>query len=149
MQISALWTTTAKTMMTSSDYEKLLKLVNLLSSDQDGEALNAVKAAGRILNGHGLAWNEILLPRKLLPVRINPQDSSPTSGAAGDAPPPLGQATLQQMLNLLMRGGNVPPDIKRELREHEQPIRENKLRSTIRGEIQAMYSYAVLHNRRL
>ena len=57
--------------MTAPDYERLAKLMALLGSDSDGEVLNAVSAASRILNSYGLIWPDVLLPRKLLPVRAS------------------------------------------------------------------------------
>ena len=57
--------------MTAHDYERLVKLIALLASDNDGEVLNAVAAASRILSGYGLDWTDVILPRRLMPIRAS------------------------------------------------------------------------------
>ncbi len=139
--------------MTAGDYERLLKLINMLGSDSDGEVLNATTALNRLLNAHGLAWSDIILPRKLLPVRANAPEDADVAAAAFDSepagPPPLGQATPQQMYDLLLASGNVSVDAKRDIRRLAGAIREGRLTPAARGELQTMYNYAVLRRTRI
>lgn len=45
----------------SLDRERLLKLLRLTESDADGEALNAVRMANRMLKSAGKSWDEVLI----------------------------------------------------------------------------------------
>jgi len=136
--------------MTASDYERLVKLMALLGSDSDGEVLNAVSAASRILNTYGLSWSDLILPRKLLPVRASAAEDLAMAEDAGDgAPPPLDRATPAVMYRLLMASVNVSTDAKRDIRRHADAIREARVTPAIRGELQTMYNYAVLRGRKI
>lgn len=139
--------------MNAGDYERLLKLINMLGSDSDGEVLNATSAINRLLNAYGLAWSDILLPRKLLPVRANAPEEADAAAEASDpesaGPPPLGQATPQQMYEYLMSSGNVSPETKRDIRRHADAVKEGRITPTARGELQTMYNYAVLRRTRI
>lgn len=134
--------------MTPGDYERLLKLINMLGSDSDGEVVNAAGAINRLLNAHGLAWSDILLPRKLLPVRANaPKDADVAADAPASediGPPPLGQATPQQMYDFLMASGHVSTETKRDIRRHADAVRNGRISPEVRGELQTMYNYAIL-----
>lgn len=136
--------------MTAQDYERLVKLMALLGSDSDGEVLNAVSAASRILNAYGLSWSDVVLPRKLLPVRASAAEDLAMSDEDGDgSPPPLAQATPAVMFRLLMASANVSTDAKRDIRRHADAIRDGRVTPAIRGELQTMYNYAVLRGRKI
>lgn len=139
--------------MNAGDYERLLKLINMLGSDSDGEVLNATKAINRLLNAHGLAWSDILLPRKLLPVRANAPEEADVTVQTADpeavGPPPLGQATPQQMFDHLMASGNVSLETKRDIRRHADAVKSGRMTPSARGELQTMYNYAVLRRTRI
>lgn len=137
--------------MTAQDYERLVKLMALLGSDSDGEVLNAVAAASRILNSYGLIWPDLVLPRKLLPVRASAaEDLAATEDAAADgSPPPLDKATPAVMYRLLMASANVSSDAKRDIRRHADAIRDGRVTPAMRGELQTMYNYAVLRGRKI
>jgi hypothetical protein len=49
-------------MLTVTDRRKLLSCLALLSSDKDGEALAAGRAAGRLLDRCGVTWAQIVMP---------------------------------------------------------------------------------------
>lgn len=135
--------------MTAQDYERLLKLMALLASNRDGEVLNAVAAASRILNSYGLDWTDVILPRKLMPVRASAAaDLADEAGDGADAaPPPLDRVTPEVMYRLLLANVNVSPDTKRDIRRHAEAVREGRVTPAIRGELQTMYTYAVLRGR--
>ncbi|SDF09952.1 MULTISPECIES: hypothetical protein [Thalassobaculum] len=138
--------------MNAGDYERLLKLINMLGSDSDGEVLNATTAINRLLNAHGLAWSDILLPRKLLPVRANAPEEADAAAPVDPetvGPPPLGQATPQQMYDLLLASGNVSVDAKRDIRRLADAIKGGRLTPSARGELQTMYNYAILRRTRI
>jgi len=133
--------------MSNQDYEKLVKLMSMLSSDSDGEVLNAVNAASRILNSYGLAWSDLVLPRKLLPARGNAREDLAPDETDPDTPPPLAEATPKVMYRFLMASANLSSDAKRDVRRHLGAIKAGKITPTIRGELQTMYNYAILHGR--
>jgi len=135
--------------MTAHDYERLVKLIALLASDNDGEVLNAVAAASRILSGYGLDWTDIILPRRLMPIRASAAGDvvSDDEDTIGGAPPPLDKATPLVMYRLLMASANLSADTKRDVRRHGEAIRDGRITPAIRGELQTMYTYAVLRGR--
>lgn len=49
------------------DRVKLLKILNLTTSDNDGEALNAIRAANRMLKQAMMPWDRVLHPPKEQP----------------------------------------------------------------------------------
>jgi hypothetical protein len=134
--------------MSTQDYERLAKLISMLSSESDGEVLNAVSAISRLLNGYGLAWSDLLLPRKLLPVRANATEDLAEPIDDG-RPPPLTEASPAVMYRHLMGSRNVSPDAKRDVRRHSAAISEGKVTPAIRGELQTMYSYAILNGHKI
>ena len=40
--------------------DKLLKFLNLTTSDSDGEALNAIRMANKYLKANGLSWDQVV-----------------------------------------------------------------------------------------
>ncbi len=135
--------------MTAHDYERLVKLIALLASDNDGEVLNAVAAASRILSGYGLDWTDVILPRRLMPIRASAAGdvAGDEDDVVGGAPPPLDKATPLVMYRLLMASANLSADTKRDVRRHGDAIRDGRITPAIRGELQTMYTYAVLRGR--
>ena len=111
--------------MTAHDYERLVKLVALLASDNDVEVLNAVAAASRVLNSYGLDWTDVILPRRLMPVRASAVEDLAAEADDGvdGAPPPFDKATPAVMYRYLMASTNVSPDAKRDIRRHADAIR--------------------------
>lgn len=135
-------------MITQEEYDRLLKLFGMLSSSNDGEILNAIGAISRILNAHGLAWGDIVLPRKLMPTRVDSIDSiNPGDNTAG--PKALGAASPREMLQALMASPNVSSDTRRDLRDYAQAIAQGRLTPSIRADIQALYNYAIMNGRQV
>ena len=135
-------------MITQEEYDRLLKLFGMLSSSNDGEILNAIGAISRILNAHGLAWGDIVLPRKLMPTRVDSVDSiNPRDPSAG--PKALGAASPREMLQALMASPNVSSDTRRDLRDYAQAISQGRLTPSIRADIQALYNYAIMNGRQV
>ncbi len=48
--------------LSATDTDKITKLLALTASDFDGEALAAIRAAGRLLRDRGLTWPDIVKP---------------------------------------------------------------------------------------
>lgn len=135
-------------MITQEEYDRLLKLFGMLSSSNDGEILNAIGAISRILNTHGLAWRDIVLPRKLMPVRVEAVDAL-APGESNSGPKSLGAATPSEMLKALMASPNVSSDTRRDLRDYARSITAGRLTPTVRADIQALYNYAILSGRQV
>ena len=135
--------------MTAHDYDRFVKLMAMLGSANDGEVLNAVAAASRILNSYGMDWTDVVLPRRLMRVRASAAEelNAEDGDSVDDSPPPLDRATPQTMYRMLLTSPNVSPDAKRDIRRHAEAIRENRVTPAIRGELQTMYTYAVLRGR--
>ncbi|UUX50256.1 hypothetical protein NUH88_00865 [Nisaea acidiphila] len=135
-------------MMTERDYQRLSKLVAMLSSDNDGEVLNAVDSISNILNQYGLVWTDLLLPRKFLKVR-DAQADDIASAPADSAPLDPTQATPKQMYEALMQSPRVSVETKRDIRDYAQEIKENRIRPKTRADLQAMYRYAIMQGRHI
>ena len=45
--------------MTDKDIQRLLKLLNLTTSDNDHEALRAIRAANALMRKHCVTWDEV------------------------------------------------------------------------------------------
>ena len=133
-------------MMTAADYERLLKLIKLLGSTNDGEVLNAVTAANRLLNQHGLAWNDLILPRKLLPARARAVDPM-VSAAAPQGPIPLSQATPQNMYDALLDSPNLSPSIRRDILGYRGAIADGRVSAEMRADLRSLYHHVILQGR--
>ncbi|MDA1309235.1 MAG: hypothetical protein O2985_06470 [Proteobacteria bacterium] len=135
-------------MIQNAEYDRLVKLFRMLSNDNDGEVLNAVSAISRILNAHGLDWPEIILPRKLLPVRVDPTHAQPSSDTAG-GPKPLSDASPKDMLDALMASPNVDAETRRDLRDYARALTSGRLTPSNRADLQALYNYVILSGRQV
>ncbi|MGB1007434.1 MAG: hypothetical protein ACPGVX_09665 [Thalassobaculaceae bacterium] len=133
-------------MMTAADYERLLKLIKLLGSTNDGEVLNAVTAASRLLNQHGLAWDDLILPRKLLPARARAVDPM-VSAAAPQGPIPLSQATPQNMYDALLDSPNLSPSIRRDILGYRGAIADGRVSAEMRADLRSLYHHVILQGR--
>jgi hypothetical protein len=133
-------------MITNDEYDRLIKLFSMLSSTSDGEVLNAVSAISRILNTHALSWSDIVLPRKLLPTRVDPSDAL-AADESDNVRKSLGAASPQEMLDALLSSPNVSSDTRRDLRDYTRAIATGRLSSSNRADIQALYNYAILSGR--
>jgi hypothetical protein len=135
-------------MISNDEYDRLLKLFGMLSSSSDGEVLNAIGAISRMLNAHALSWQDIILPRKLLPTRVDPADAIAGEDGANE-PKSLGAASPREMLDALMTSPNVAAETRRDLRDYGRAIEAGRLTPTIRADIQALYNYAILSGRQV
>jgi hypothetical protein len=135
--------------MTDADYQRLLKLIEMLSSDSDGEVLNAVTMISRILNGYGLAWSDLIMPRRLLPTRASAAEDLIPDVDSNETPPPIAEATPKVMYRFLMDSPNLTPDAKRDVRRHSAAIKNGNITPAIRGELQTMYVYAILNGKKI
>jgi len=136
-------------MMTERDYQRLSKLIAMLSSENDGEVLNAVDAVSNILNEYGLIWTDLLLPRKFLKVRNAQADELTAEPVETNEPLDPTQATPKQMFDALMQSPRVSIETKRDIRDYTQEISENRVRPKTRADLQAMYRYAIIQGRHI
>ncbi|NPD66062.1 hypothetical protein HN018_19575 [Lichenicola cladoniae] len=71
-------------MLTGRDRERLIKVLSLLASDQDGERAAAGWTAARMLRDRGLDWNSLIpaeLPAPRLPERMQQTGSQNASAS--------------------------------------------------------------------
>lgn len=134
--------------MNSSDYGRLLKLIKLMKSHSDGEALNAVSAINRMLDKYGLTWDELILPRKLLPVRSRQIDpESPPEQPS--KPVPLSQATPQDMYDALLDSVNISPSLRRDIMAYRSAIESGRVTTEIRADLRSLYNHVILHGKHM
>ena len=137
-------------MINNSDYRRLLKLMEMFSSPNDHEALAAMNAASKILSGVGLTWSEIVLPRQLMPTRADPTEALAVDVEQEErVNPPLGEATVEQMVRAVLESSNVDPNYKRDVYDYARIIKTGHLSAKQRADLQAMYNYGVLQGRKL
>lgn len=68
------------------DRDKLAKLLAMTTSDNDGEALNAVRAANRIVKESGMSWQDVLRQAVVHETNITLHRGAPPPGAYQAAP---------------------------------------------------------------
>lgn len=82
--------------MTDIDREKLVKFLRMTESDQDGEALNAIRMANRMVKAARLTWGDVLRTTATAPspsaygspdYRTPPSKRGKAYGAAHRPPP--------------------------------------------------------------
>ena len=134
-------------MMTDAEYKRLIKLVKLLGSTSDGEVLNAVTAVSRMLNQYGLAWDDLILPRKLLPVRARAVETIVPVASAPPEPTPLSQATPQIMYDALLDSPNLSPSIRRDILGYRSAIIEGRVSAEMRADLRSLYHHVILQGR--
>ena len=134
-------------MMTDADYKRLLKLVKLLDSTNDGEVINAVTAVSRMLNQHGLAWDDLILPRKLLPVRARAVEPMVAVSSGPQEPIPLSQATPQIMYDALLDSPNLSPSIRRDILGYRNAIADGRVSAEMRADLRSLYHHVILQGR--
>jgi len=125
-------------MISQGDYNRLHKLLAMVGSDNEGETLNAVTAINRVLNTNALAWSDLLLPRKLLPDRVDPGETLLTEEEGGGSPNGLGDVNPAEMVSSLLASQNVSPRTKRDVRDFAHAVSSRRLTANIRAEIQAL-----------
>jgi hypothetical protein len=135
-------------MMNSSDYGRLLKLIKLMKSHSDGEALNAVSAINRMLDKYGLTWDELILPRKLLPVRSRQIDPE-LPPERPSKPVPLSQATPQDMYDALLDSVNISPSLRRDIMAYRSAIESGRVTTEIRADLRSLYNHVILHGKHM
>ena len=109
-----------------------------------------MNAASKILSGVGLTWSEIVLPRQLLPTRADPTEALAVDVEQEErVNPPLGEATVEQMVRAVLESSNVDPNYKRDVYDYARIIKTGHLSAKQRADLQAMYNYGVLQGRKL
>ncbi len=109
--------------MTPDDRTRLLKLLALIDSDSDGEALAAARQAGRLLRGLGTSWAELI------------PEITPLAETAADRPP--GDAEL---LDALIAAPSLSPTLKTMLMRDRVRLNEGKwLSQQTRTYLQELY----------
>lgn len=97
------------------DTSRLARILELLGSPVDGEALAAARAASRLLKQHWLEWSDVL--REPEPIQrvgahqIWPEDD--TSAEAVALEPPIGGTWLQTLRRLCAERAGLTPSENR------------------------------------
>lgn len=61
--------------ITVKEFNKLSKMMGLTMSDQDGEALNAIRLANKVLKDNKLTWDDVF--KRLITVDVEEVESEP------------------------------------------------------------------------
>lgn len=92
--------------------ELLLKMLNMTTADNDGQALVAIRKANALLASSGWTWEKLLLGKIVVVAdpfaNIKSPDSSKKSASSGSAPPPRPQPAAPNA-----GWGSSPPPFKR------------------------------------
>jgi hypothetical protein len=67
--------------ITVAEFERLKKMMGLTFSDNDGEALNALRAANKVLQGKKLTWRDVLERTVTVDVEAAPPEPRPREEA--------------------------------------------------------------------
>lgn len=89
------------------DLDRLAKLMGLTTSDQDGEALNAIRMANKLLAAEKTTWSEILgTERQNIRISITRSPMQETYQSEENWCPPhlKDQVVLNQMFGVIYKG---------------------------------------------
>lgn len=70
--------------MKLADFQRLKKLMGLTFSEADGEALNALRAANRLLVAERLTWERVLDRTVQVGADVEPAETAPTDGLSAE-----------------------------------------------------------------
>lgn len=131
--------------MSTFNRATLAKVLEVLASDHDGEALTAAKLASAMVRDAGLAWDEVIA--KEIQPRLSTQPPTP---AEGDEPAPRGRGLFSrrhrhrdlssyEQLFLVLLSRHTPPEIKRALRGWESRILDGEITAEEKQDLKFMY----------
>ena len=151
---------------TELDEKRLLKLLSLLGSDQDGEALNAARMAARLVKAAGLSWEDVLAgPRRRMlaqhhatnAAKAAAKDDANSAGkqkkkaaAPDDEPPQPRKAESlndREIIDIMLQSSAVPGPVRAELKTIQGKLRGTTLPIDDRAYIRTLYKYAIIEGR--
>lgn len=73
------------------DKTRLAKILAMTTSDNDGEALSAIRRANEVIKGEGLQWHDVVCPASNvmnITIQRQPMSTGPVDGEDRDWQPP-------------------------------------------------------------
>lgn len=130
--------------MSTFNRATLAKVLEVLASDHDGEALTAARLASAIVRDAGLAWDEVIAKE------IRPRTPVPTSSDDGDEPASRSRGPFArrrrhhdlssyEQLFLVLLSRHTPPEIKHALRGWEGRILDGEITPQEKQDLRFMY----------
>ena len=130
--------------MSTFNRATLAKVLEVLASDHDGEALTAARLASAMVRDAGLAWDEVIAKE------IRPRAPAPASSDGNDEPASRSQGPFArrrrhhdlspyEQLFLVQLSRHTPPEIKRALRGWEGRILEGEITPQEKQDLRFMY----------
>jgi hypothetical protein len=101
-----------------------------------------------MLDKYGLTWDELILPRKLLPVRSRQIDPE-LPPERPSKPVPLSQATPQDMYDALLDSVNISPSLRRDIMAYRSAIESGRVTTEIRADLRSLYNHVILHGKHM
>lgn len=123
--------------------QQLAKILELMGSAHDGEALAAARRAHMLVKNSGLNWQTVLGAQTatLAPGGAKtPHDRSPPRPAAGHGR----ELTSYEMLYALLHSHRTPPLIKKRLKPLESRVAEGEVGDDILQELRALFTRYVV-----
>ncbi|MCA8908258.1 MAG: hypothetical protein KDA49_09400 [Rhodospirillaceae bacterium] len=131
----------------SLDRERLEKLLGLMSSPHDGEALAAARKADALVRSAKLTWAEVLAgpprPNQYQPPHANMRKESRWSdGQAGVPNPPAATLRLsdQEVIDALLASERVPARLKSMVQGYAQRMTTEGLSRDDRAHLRNLYA---------
>ena len=130
--------------MSTFNRATLAKVLEVLASDHDGEALTAARLASAMVRDAGLVWDEVLAKE------IRPRTPAATPSDDGDEPASRSRGPFArrrrhhdlssyEQLFLVLLSRHTPPEIKRALRGWEGRILEGEITPQEKQDLRSMY----------
>lgn len=116
----------------SVNRSQLAKILELLGSAHDGEALSAARRAHALVKAEGESWESLLLPA----VR---QSAAPNADATAHQTKRGRLLTTYDMYQALQNSARVPQDIKKRLRARERALIDGELSEAEIADIKRLF----------
>lgn len=126
--------------------QQLAKILELMGSAHDGEALAAARRAHMLVKNSGLSWQTVLgaqtatLTAGTAPAAKPPHDRPPPRPAGGHGR----ELTSYEMLYALLHSHRTPPLIKKRLKPLESRVAEGEVGDDILQELRTLFTRYVV-----
>ena len=122
------------------DRELLEKLLAMIGSDHDGEALAAARKADALVKRSGLTWREVLAGRVELPPQPQAAPVQPAR-SRGRASRNRFSLSDQDVIDALLTSRRVPIRIKRTVESYADAMKHGELSRDDRAHLRNLYAY--------
>ena len=122
------------------DRELLEKLLGMIGSPHDGEALAAARKADALVRRAGLTWPDVLAGRDQPPPQV---EAAPVQPARSRSRAPRNRFTLsdQDVIDALLTSRRVPIRIKRTVESYADAMKHGELSRDDRAHLRNLYAY--------